>query len=84
MALELGTYPALATMLQIFATIPVTTATGERSFSALKYIKNYLRSTMGEERLNGLAHMYINRDIELDYDSVIDEFGRENRRLKFV
>ena len=56
-ALELGTYPALATMLQIFATIPVTTASGERPFSALKYIKNYLRSTMGEERLNGLAHM---------------------------
>lgn len=48
------------------------------------YIKNYLRSTVGEERLNGLAHMYINRDIELDYDSLIDEFGRENRRLKFV
>ena len=48
------------------------------------YIKNYLRSTVGEERLNGLAHMYVNRDIELDYDSVIDEVGRENRRLKFV
>ena len=42
-------------------TLPVTTATGERSFSALKYFKNYLRSKMGEERLNGLAHMFINR-----------------------
>ena len=58
--------------------------TGERSFSALKYNKNYLRSTMGEQRLNGLAHMYINRDIDIDYDLVIDEFGRNNRRLKFV
>ena len=42
-------------------TLPVTTATGERSFSALNYLKNYLRSKMGEERLNGLAHMCINR-----------------------
>ena len=44
-------------------TLPVTTATGERSFSALKYLKNCLRSKMGEERLNGLAHrpMCINR-----------------------
>lgn len=83
-AVDLGTYPAVAVMLQIFATIPVTTATGERSFSALKYIKNYLRSTMGEQRLNGLAHMFINRDIDIDYDLVIDEFGRHNRRLKFV
>ena len=31
-------------------TLPVTTATGERSVSALKYLKNYLRSKMGEER----------------------------------
>ena len=42
-------------------TLPVTTATGERPFSALKYLKNYLRSKMGEERLNGLTHMCINR-----------------------
>jgi len=32
-AFDLGTYPAVAVMLQIFATIPVTTATGERSLS---------------------------------------------------
>lgn len=83
-ATELGTYPAICTMLRIFATLPVTTATGERSFSALKYLKNYLRSTMCEDRLNGLAHMYINRDIKLDYSKVIDEFSRFNRRLSFV
>jgi len=83
-AAELGTYPSISILLQIFATLPVTTATGERSFSALKYIKNYLLSTMGEERLNGLAHMYINRDITLNYEKVIDEFGKFNRRLSFV
>ena len=83
-AAELETYPAVSVLLRIFATLPVSTATGERSFSALKYIKNYLRSTMGEERLNGLAHMYINRDISLNYDKVIDEFGKFNRRLSFV
>jgi 20S proteasome alpha/beta subunit len=51
-------------MLQIFATLPVTTATGGKSFIALKYLKNYLRSTMTEDRLNDLAHLYINRDTE--------------------
>ena len=39
---------------------------------------------MGEDRLNGLAHMYINRDISLNYETVIDEFGKFNRRLLFV
>ena len=72
------------TVTAIVCTIPVTTATGERTFSALKYRNNYLRSTMGEQRLNGLAHLFINRDIELDYNLVIDEFGKGNRRLKFV
>jgi len=40
---------------------------------------------MGEARLNGLAHMYINRDL-LDYDGVIviDEFAVKNRRLSFI
>jgi hypothetical protein len=75
---EFGTYPSIQTLLHIFAT-----STTERSFSALKYIKNYLRSTMNENRLNGLAHLYINRDIELDYADVIDEFSKTNRRLNF-
>jgi hypothetical protein len=80
---ECGTYPCIATLLRIFATLPVTTSTSERSFSALKYIKNYLRSTMSDTRLNGLAHLYINRDIALNYDVVVDEFGKKNRRLQF-
>ena len=27
---------------------------------------------------------YINRDISLNYEAVIDEFGKFNRRLSFV
>jgi hypothetical protein len=71
-------------MPQIFVTLHVTTATGGKSFSALKYLKNYVRSKMIEDRLNGLAHLYINRDIELAYGKVIEEFEMRNRRLAFV
>ncbi len=35
------------------------TEAGERSFSTLKLLKTYLRSTMSENRLNGLAIMYM-------------------------
>ena len=80
---EFGTYPSIQTLLHIFATLPVTTSTTERSFNALKYIKSYLRFTMNENRLNGLAHLYINRDIELDFADVIDEFSKTNCRLNF-
>jgi len=61
----------------------LTTATGERSFSELKYAKNYLRSTMTEVRVNGLAHIFISRDIKLNYDVIIDMFVKKNRRLEF-
>ncbi|ESO05795.1 hypothetical protein HELRODRAFT_171468 [Helobdella robusta] len=33
-------------------TLPVKVSSGERSFSKLKIIKNYMRSTMGHERLS--------------------------------
>ena len=48
-------------LLRLYLTVPVTTATAERSFSALRRIKTYLRSTMSDERLNNimLLHVYI-------------------------
>jgi hypothetical protein len=64
-AVGLTTYPTISEIMMIFATLPVTTAAGGKSFSTLKYLKNYLRSTMTEYRLNDLAHFYINGDIEL-------------------
>ncbi|KAK2863758.1 hypothetical protein Q7C36_002912 [Tachysurus vachellii] len=45
--------------LRIFCTLPVTVAGGERAFSKLKLVKNYLRSTMSQERLNSLALLSI-------------------------
>ncbi|CAF1508469.1 unnamed protein product [Rotaria sordida] len=74
-------YPSVKILLKIFATLPVTTA--ERTFSVLKLLKTYLRSTMSETRLNGLAMMYIYRDVDINVDTVIDEFAKSNRRLIF-
>ena len=80
-ARQFGTYSSIKTLLQIFATLPVTMATGERSFSALKLIKTYSRTTMQENRLNALALLYVNNDIKLDYSQAIDQFAKENCRL---
>ena len=70
-------------LLQIYATLPVTTATSERSFSDLKYIKNYLHSTMSDNRLTGLALLYVHREIPVNYDTVIDDFAEGNCHLQF-
>ncbi len=76
-------YPNLKVLLKIFSTLPVSTSTAERTFSVLKLLKSYLRSTMSENRLNGLAMMYVYRDFDVNVDSVIDEFAKFNRRLAF-
>lgn len=61
--------------------VPVTIATPERSFSSLKRIKTYLRSSTGQNRLNGLAHLSIHREIPITVDEVTTKFAEKNRTL---
>lgn len=53
---------------QLFSSTP------ERTFSVLNRLKNYLRSTMSENRLNGLAMANINKKEQFDESEVITEF----------
>ena len=64
----------------------ISFAEEQRSFSALKRIKSYLRSTMGQEPLNGLATLNINYDIarKLDYSLIIKEFANVKARKAFL
>ena len=48
-------FPAIKLLLGILATLPVSSATAERSFSTLRLIKSDLRATMGQARLDGLC-----------------------------
>ena len=74
----MDSYPSLAVLIQILSTLPITTATNKRSFSALKYLKTYLRNTKKELRLNGLALLYVHRGIGLDFEQVITKLSRKN------
>ena len=56
----------------ILLVIPVTSASVERSNSALRYIKNIYRNSISEPCLNALMLMYVRRYIKLDYDKIID------------
>ena len=62
-------FPKIRKLLTIFATLPVSTATAERSFSVLKLLKSNLRSRMGDERLSSLTLAYIYSD-SFDIDSI--------------
>jgi hypothetical protein len=75
-------FPNIFVSLRILLTLPVSVASGERSFSKLKLIKTYLRSTISQERLNGLALMAIENDIlnEMDTDALIKNFAKLRAR----
>jgi hypothetical protein len=49
------TFPNILIALRIYMTLPSSNASGERSFSCLRRVKNYLRSTLGQDRLDALA-----------------------------
>ena len=70
-------YPNLYTLYKIIATLPIGSTKCERTFSKLKYVKNRLRSTMGQERLNALMMINIERDLTeaVSFDAVIDKFA---------
>ena len=73
------------TILKILATIPISSASCERSFSSLRNLKNYLRNTMGQDRLNGLALMNSHREMNLVLDKLIDLFANLHpRRMRMV
>ncbi|KAL1415503.1 hypothetical protein MTO96_029221 [Rhipicephalus appendiculatus] len=75
-------FPNISTLLKILATLPVTTAAAERSFSTLKRLKTYLRNSSVEERLNGLALMSLYRE-SVDVSDVIATFTKKARILAF-
>ena len=70
--------------LQILLSSGSTIASCERSFSKLKLILSYLRSSMSQERLCDLALLDIERDEtkKTNFDEIIDEFA--SRKLRKV
>lgn len=76
--------PNFVIALRILLTIPVSVASGERSFSKLKLIKTFLRNSMGQERLSDLAIISIENDVAnaIEYDDVIEDFATAKARKK--
>ena len=78
-------YPTVFKALKIIAVLPSTSCSCERSISSLRRLKDYAQSTMKSDRLNGLASMYIHRDIYINPSFVLKKFvlANPNRRDNF-
>jgi len=64
--------------------MPITNCSSERSFSFLKRIKNRLRSSMSQEKLDALGILSIESDVtaSIDFDEIIDVFSKQKTREK--
>lgn len=81
---RMGCFPNALIAYRILLTIPVTVASAERSFSKLKLVKTYSRSTMKQDRLNGLATIALENDVleKIKYEDMIEDFiSRNTRRI---
>ncbi|KAL4122845.1 hypothetical protein QTP88_015112 [Uroleucon formosanum] len=67
-------------LLKVLATLPVSTATPERTFSTLKRVKTFLRNSTGQERLTGLALLSVHRDVTVNPDEVLNQFALQKDR----
>jgi hypothetical protein len=56
----------------------------ERAFNAMKLIKSNLRDTMTDEHLSALALMYINPQIDINIEEVIDRFLDKPSKRKLL
>ena len=74
-------------LLRLYLTIPVTSSTSERTFSTLRRLLTYLRSTMTEKRLNNCLLLHVHKDLtdSLNLQDIAIQFicANDERRKYF-
>jgi hypothetical protein len=70
----------VAKLVKLFLVLPSSSCSAERSFSTLRRLKTYLRSTMTAERLNSVTVLHIHKELtaDLNIDQLIKEFVSAN------
>lgn len=75
-----GEYTEVENLVRLLLVSPASSAEAERSFSALRRLKTYLRSTMTQQRLNSLAVCHVHQELldSIDVDALMQEFVSRN------
>ena len=79
-------FPNLYMLLQVALTIPVSSASCERSFSVMRRIKTWLRNSMSNDRFSNLSLLHIERDLanNITSEEVLNIFAQKSRRLNLI
>ena len=70
-------------ILKLVLILPVATASVERVFSSMKYVKNSLRNKMGDEYLNDCLVTFVEREFfrQVKDEDVINLFRKGDRKV---
>ena len=76
------TFPIVNVAIRSYLCMLVTNCSGESSFSVLSQVKNEIRTTMSDARLNAWSLMAIESTLvrSLDFESVINRFALSKAR----
>ena len=79
-------FSKIGKLLQLMYVLPVTTASAERSFSSLRRLKTYFRTTTSTQRLNHLMHLSVHRYCteSLNVQKIASEFVSRNQKCQIV
>jgi hypothetical protein len=77
-----SSFPNVNIAFRIYLSILGTSCEGERSFSVLKRVKNYLRSSVDQAKLSALSLLSIESELlkNLDIDDIITDFAHKKSR----
>ena len=82
-ACDVDAFPNIHRLLLIACTLPISSAEAERSFSLMKRIKTYTRSTMSEDRFSDLAVIAMQYPERFEVDEICEAFVRAHPRRLF-
>ncbi|XP_028414896.1 52 kDa repressor of the inhibitor of the protein kinase-like [Dendronephthya gigantea] len=80
-------FPNVYKTCKLLFTAPVSVAKDERTFSKMKIVKNFLRSTMSDQRLDDLIVLATERDLvdSIDMNEALRRWAsHKNRKLKIM
>lgn len=82
--LHVTSFSNLYRVYEYFMTLPCTQVTCECTFSKLKMIKNRLRSAIGQNLLESLLLMYVERELthQIDVNDIVQTFALSSKELK--
>lgn len=81
--IDQNVFANLYKLMQVALTLPISSASCERSFSVMRRIKTWIRSSMNQDRFTDMTILHIERDISniIESENILNNFALKNRRI---